>query len=82
MPTVEMNHQISGARDGQTWPAKGGRIEVAEQEAEELIRNGFAKLVNDVEAAVKRKADAGLTTGSVEAAVAPTVETASLPEPK
>jgi len=43
MPKVEMLFQISGTRDGVDWPAAGGVIDVPEQEAADLIANGFAR---------------------------------------
>lgn len=76
MPEVEMRYQISGARDSQLWPAKGGRLEVSDDEADHLVRTGAAKLVETADAAGSETAtavpDTGLTTATV-----PTVETAT-----
>jgi hypothetical protein len=40
---VTMLTQISGTRDGEYWPKPGGEIEVTDQEADLLIRNGQAR---------------------------------------
>lgn len=74
MPTVEMNHQISGGREGAHWPAKGGRLEVSADEAEQLVRTGAARLVQAIEATV------AAVENRVESATAPTgaVETATV----
>ena len=39
---VQMLAQISGARDGENWPAPGGYITVGDDEAVALVRAGLA----------------------------------------
>ena len=74
MPKVEMVVQISGARDGVDWPAPGGTLDVPEQEAAELIANGFARKpegksvkAEPEKATARRKPETrgGLTKGSL-----------------
>ena len=65
MAKVIILQSISGSRDGAEWPAPGGSLDVPTDEAEQLIRLGFARAV--VEAKVSPK--------SVERAVAPKAET-------
>lgn len=42
---VRMKVDVSGSRDGQDWPPRGGVIEVPEQEGAELCRSGMAEPV-------------------------------------
>jgi len=42
---VRMLVSISGTRDGQDWPARGGLLEVAEGEAAALVAGGLAEAV-------------------------------------
>jgi hypothetical protein len=35
--------EISGVRDGDLWPAKGGELTVSDAEGAELIRQGYAE---------------------------------------
>lgn len=44
---VRMLVDISGTRDGQEWPRRGGVINVPDLEAQDLIANKFAELVAD-----------------------------------
>lgn len=44
---VRMLVDISGTRDGQEWPGRGGTIDVPDYEAQDLIANKFAELVAD-----------------------------------
>ena len=41
-PKIQMTARISGTRDGQDWPARGGIINVPKGEADDLIRAGLA----------------------------------------
>jgi len=65
MAKVIILQSISGSRDGADWPAPGGSLDVPKDEAEQLIRLGFARAVVEVKAAPK----------PVERAVAPKAET-------
>lgn len=44
---VRMRTKISGTRDGQDWPDKGGEIDLPDDEAEQLIRYGAAETVTE-----------------------------------
>ncbi|MGW1119258.1 hypothetical protein ACWD5B_19455 [Streptomyces tanashiensis] len=48
---VRMRTKISGTRDGQDWPDKGGEIDLPDDEAEQLIRYGAAETVTESEGA-------------------------------
>lgn len=61
---VEMVARISGSRDGADWPAVGETLTVPNEEAADLVKLGFARIV-EVKA-VKEP---------VERAVAPKAET-------
>ncbi|MFF1843055.1 hypothetical protein ACFVW9_15080 [Streptomyces sp. NPDC058217] len=39
---VRMKVSVSGTRDGESWPAKGGTIDLPEDEAKNLIAIGVA----------------------------------------
>jgi len=45
MTMVRMLVSISGTRDGQDWPARGGLLEVADAEATALVAGGLAEAV-------------------------------------
>lgn len=45
MAMVRMLVSISGTRDGQDWPARGGLLEVADAEAVALVSGGLAEQV-------------------------------------
>lgn len=61
---VEITARISGSRDGVDWPAVGESLTVPDDEAADLVKLGFARIV-EVKA-VKEP---------VERAVAPKAET-------
>ena len=42
---VRMLVSISGTRDGQDWPARGGLLEVADVEAAALVAGGLAEAI-------------------------------------
>lgn len=42
MPKLTMKAQISGTRNGTSWPKPGQTIEVSDGEAKALVRNGLA----------------------------------------
>lgn len=64
MAKIEIVARISGSRDGVDWPAVGETLTVPAEEAADLVRLGFARIV-EVKA-VKE---------TVERAVAPKAET-------
>lgn len=64
MPKVEIVARVSGTRDGVEWPVPGEFLSVPADEADDLVRLGFARIV-EVKA-VKEP---------VERAVAPKAET-------
>ena len=58
MAKIEITARISGSRDGVDWPAVGETISVPDEEAADLVRLGFAKiLTKPVERAVAPKAE-------------------------
>jgi hypothetical protein len=65
---VRMKVQISGTHDGQEWPARGGVVELADDEAAGLCAQGLAEPVAD--------------TDEPEKAVPPTAEVAEVPVPE
>lgn len=74
MPKVEMIVRISGTRDGVDWPEIGESLVVPDQEAKDLIANGFARAFDpkavrpEPEKATARKkpeARSGLTKASL-----------------
>jgi len=64
MAKVIILQSISGSRDGADWPAPGESLEVPTAEAEQLVRLGFARVV-----------EVKVTPKPVERAVAPKAET-------
>ncbi|WP_282695492.1 hypothetical protein [Streptomyces sp. CC208A] len=42
---VRMKVSISGTRDGADWPGKDGEVDLPDEEATQLIRNGAAEAV-------------------------------------
>lgn len=44
---VRMKLQISGTRDGQEWPAKGGEVELPDEEGAQLCASGLAEPLTD-----------------------------------
>lgn len=44
---VRMNVTVSGTRDGESWPPKGGLIDLSQDEAEGLIANRIATAAKD-----------------------------------
>lgn len=51
---VKMRAEISGVRDGQPWPPVGGTVEIPDDEAMLMLRNGTAEPVFDPDARVER----------------------------
>ena len=45
MAKIEMTARISGSRDGVDWPAIGESLTVPDEEAADLVRLGFARIV-------------------------------------
>jgi len=43
MALVKMKVQISGSRNGQDWPPRGGLLEVPDDEAQTLVHTGIAE---------------------------------------
>lgn len=50
---VQLNHDISGLRNGEPWPGRGGEIDLPDDEAEGMIANGSAVLVEDATVTVQ-----------------------------
>lgn len=48
---VAMLHHISGGREGQPWPLKGGELDVSDDEGADLIRINAARPVVESAAA-------------------------------
>lgn len=46
---VRMKVTISGTRDGQSWPERGGFVDLPDSEAEQLIASGLAASPDDSE---------------------------------
>ncbi|MFF4347535.1 hypothetical protein [Streptomyces sp. NPDC001530] len=44
---VRMKLQISGTRDGQEWPAKGGEVDLPDDEGAQLCASGLAEPLAD-----------------------------------
>jgi hypothetical protein len=42
---IKMKIQITGTRDGVSWPAPGGEVELPDREAAKLVDAGFAVAV-------------------------------------
>lgn len=70
---VTMKAQIAGTRDGEDWPPVGAAIDLPDDEAADLITNGYAveggeidAPADDAPAAVEETADA--PKGGVETA--------------
>jgi hypothetical protein len=69
MMKVRMVHQRTGGRyDGQAWPERGGVLDVPDEEAADLIRQGAAEAAGDAPAAESTGPDDG---GFLPAAPAP-----------
>mgnify|MGYP000038259419 CR=1 FL=1 len=80
MPTVKMNKQLSGTRNGQLWAAPGESQEVTDVEAADLVSLGLAVMEGtDVDSTRQQAASADQEQES-----GPTDEpaTAAKPEPK
>lgn len=65
---VVMRQQITGARNGEEWPAPGGIIEIPdEDEARSLVSNGYARFLNPADEEVVEDAEAAdAGTGTTE----------------
>jgi hypothetical protein len=50
---VRMKTDVSGARDGEPWPPRGGTIELPDDEAAQLCASGMAEPVAEHKAAEK-----------------------------
>lgn len=50
---VRMNIHITGSRNGLRWPPAGGEVELPVGEANDLIAQGFAEVVETKKAASK-----------------------------
>lgn len=50
---VKMRREVSGLRNREPWPPVGGTIELTEDEAVTLVRNGMAEPVYDPEHGVE-----------------------------
>lgn len=61
---IKMIHEISGLVDGVPWPARGGVIDVNDDEARRLIDLGAAEVAGKVEAAVAD--ESGVETAAVD----------------
>ena len=59
MAKIEILARISGTRDGADWPGVGGSLVVPDEEAADLVRLGFARVVEAkaAERAVAPKAE-------------------------
>lgn len=58
MAKIEITARISGTRNGDDWPSVGESINVPDDEAADLVKLGFAKiLAKPVERAVAPKAE-------------------------
>jgi topoisomerase IA-like protein len=71
---VRMKVDISGARDGQSWPARGETADLPDEEAASLCASGMAEPVtaDDVETATPPDdAEARVLTTETAAAVTP-----------
>lgn len=53
---IRMLANISGLRDGQSWPARGGEIVVPDAEGAQLCAQGYAEPVAEVAQPEKRPA--------------------------
>lgn len=73
---VEMKIHITGSRNGQLWPDIGGIIDLPEQEAAELIANGYAEEVTDAPSTAR--SDAPSSAGPTEAPTGGSGETPDL----
>ncbi|MFI0900568.1 hypothetical protein [Streptomyces sp. NPDC020983] len=73
---VRMKVEVSGNRDGQSWPSRGGTIDLPKSEAMQLCSNGMAVPVDssddDVETAVQPAAEEKRGTLTTESASAVT----------
>lgn len=47
MLRVRMKTHITGYRDGQEWPQRGGEIDLPDDEAHDLEANGYAEIVGE-----------------------------------
>jgi hypothetical protein len=77
---ITMTAEISGLRDGNPWPARGGSIEVPDDEAEGLIANGLAKKYEKADKAQAPEV-VGASTELLEVTEPPVPETATTPAP-
>ena len=71
---VRMLLQITGTRNGVSWPRPGGFVDLPESEARCLVINGYAKpapepVVEEVERAVSEPVEEEMETATVEVAV-------------
>ncbi|GGJ74417.1 hypothetical protein [Glutamicibacter ardleyensis] len=62
-PTIRMRSLISGSRNGKKWPKPGETLDVPAAEAKQLIDQGIAVSLDDVQTATD--------TGTVETATVP-----------
>lgn len=70
MTAVRLNISISGMRDGEPWPPKGATVDLPDQEASDMIAQGYVDAV-DAATEVADAAPAGETTDAAPAAPKP-----------
>jgi hypothetical protein len=51
---VRMRTDVSGLRNGQPWPPRGGTVELPDDEAAQMCAAGTAEPVHDPESGVER----------------------------
>jgi len=81
MRTVRLLIHISGTRNGEDWPPAGGRIDLPDQEAEDMVRNGYAAYADPVPVAVLEEPEQAVVEAPEEGAVeAPEAAVVDAPE--
>ncbi|MDV7220611.1 hypothetical protein [Streptomyces prunicolor] len=56
---VRMKVTISGTRDGETWPERGGSVDLPDDEAEQMVAAGLAEEHDGDEAEGQAEENAG-----------------------
>lgn len=80
MRTVRLLIHISGTRNGEDWPPAGGRIDLPDQEAEDMVRNGYAVYAERPAAVVDEPEQAVVEAPEEGAAEAPEAAVVDAPE--
>ncbi|MFE5967125.1 hypothetical protein [Streptomyces sp. NPDC056463] len=72
---VRMKATLSGTRDGEAWPKRGGTVDLPDDEAQHLIKAGVAEETDEPEeGSVAETEETGEDSGPIEETATPADE--------